>query len=50
MELAHTNVLINPYTMDIAVQANVVRPGFAPFDYTCLALIIGPYIQCLKFL
>jgi len=44
MKLAHTNVLINPYTMDIDVQANVVRPGFAPFNYTCPALIISPYI------
>lgn len=29
MKLAHTNIFINPYTMDIDVQANVVWPGFA---------------------
>ena len=33
MELYHTNVFINPLTMDIDIQADVVRPGFPPFDH-----------------
>ena len=33
MELCHANVFINPLTLDIDIQANVVRSIFPPFDH-----------------
>ena len=38
MELDHTNVFINQLTMNIDIRADIVQPGFPPFNYSHLNL------------